>query len=366
MSDSGDKKTIMIFSGYNQRAIFAFLRYISPKYEDYVIVANSQDDDILISEYRNKVIYIRKNKQLQLEELLSVIDRVTATEIVIMPTTEALNRFLLDNRDMFLQHRCTIPLVERALYQEISDKSSFYDLCKANGILVPKTRILNTDFEYPYVAKSPKYYNKNGETISPILVMNEEEHKAFLNRKDHEEFDIQEFIEGESYYLLYYFDKRGNVRKFSQKNLLQQPGGKSILAAISANLHKEEISLAYEHLFEKKNFYGLVMVEVRKRNETYYMIEANPRFWGPSQLFVDAGVDFFGLLLHDCGIEVGMGCDERQSLYYWGGGRSASEVWLESGRAIFEKQKDLFISADIYNREDSLEIFESERKHGQE
>ena len=31
----------------------------------------------------------------------------------------------------------------------------------------------------------------------------------------------------------------------------------------------------------------VVMIEIRINKENYYMIEANPRFWGPSQLFVD-------------------------------------------------------------------------------
>ena len=43
------------------------------------------------------------------------------------------------------------------------------------------------------------------------------------------------------------------------------------------------------------------MVEIKKQINVNYMIEANPRFWGPSQLFVDARMNFFEAFLHDFG-----------------------------------------------------------------
>jgi hypothetical protein len=37
-----------------------------------------------------------------------------------------------------------------------------------------------------------------------------------------------------------------------------------------------------------EGFYGLVMIEVKEYDNQFYMIEANPRLWGPSQLILDA------------------------------------------------------------------------------
>ena len=44
------------------------------------------------------------------------------------------------------------------------------------------------------------------------------------------------------------------------------------------------------------------MVEVKHLSNKNYMIEANPRFWGPSQLFVDAGINLFEAFLVDNGL----------------------------------------------------------------
>lgn len=356
----------MIFSGYNQRAVFAFLRYISHSYSEYVIVAKAGDDDILRSSYAEKVIYVRKKRELDMEEILEVIDSLSYGKIVIMPTTEALNRFLLDNREVLLSHRCFVPLVDFEMYQQISDKSSFYHLCKGAGISVPKIIDITSNFRCSYVAKPKRYYNERGETISPIIVNDKDGHDRFWARDDICDFDIQEYVEGESYYLLYYFDKKGRVVKYSQRNLLQQPGGKSIIAAVSSTIHEESISQQYEKLFLELGYYGLVMVEVRKRDGIFYMIEANPRFWGPSQLFVDAGVGLFGHFLKDCGIVLDFNEEIKGAFYYWGGGRSSTEVWLCGGKELFTKNMLLFVNADVYNREDSIEIYKRENGYGQE
>src|SRR5690606_1826134 len=111
-----------------------------------------------------------------------------------------------------------------------------------------------------------------------------------------------EFIAGESFYLLFYFYKNGAAERFSQKNLMQQPSGGSIIAAVTSDFHRGHVALQFEELFRSIQFRGLVMVEIRGQGDRYYMIEANPRFWGPSQLFVDAGVNLFEAFMFDYGL----------------------------------------------------------------
>ena len=60
--------------------------------------------------------------------------------------------------------------------------------------------------------------------------------------------------------------------------------------------HLTSESTKYEKLFKEIKFTGFVMTEIKGDN---FMIEANPRFWGPSQLFVDAKVNLFEAFLHD-------------------------------------------------------------------
>ncbi|MCD7825894.1 MAG: hypothetical protein LUH14_08040 [Clostridiaceae bacterium] len=338
------RKIIIIFSGYNQRAIQAFLATLDSHPEvECAIIASGSDDRILRSKYKDKVVYIRRHKELNLAEITFSItmakEKFNAQLAMIAPTTEALNRFCLEHRNLFESDNCCIPLVNRKLYEQISDKKSFSDMCELNNIKVP--RILEKkEITFPCVAKPTVYYGKNGQALYPHLLFSKEDYFNFCSLEEKNYF-FQEFVLGESFYLLYYFGKNKQIAKLSQRNLLQQPYGKSILAAELADLHKSSISSQYEKLFVDNNFRGLVMVEVRKRQEDFYMIEANPRFWGPSQLFVSAGVNLFEAFLKD----YDMIEKEKEYIfnpnakYFWKGG--IDEV-LEHGEQIVELSKHTY------------------------
>ena len=123
------KKCIVIFSGFNQRAIIAFLRTLKKNNLDYAIIAKPENDDIFLTDYKCRVLAIRKLVSLNLEDLIGSIKEVQrkhkADEYIIAPTTEALNRFLLDNKERFNNIGCEIPLVDKNLYELISNKYSF-------------------------------------------------------------------------------------------------------------------------------------------------------------------------------------------------------------------------------------------------
>ena len=108
--------TVVIFSGYNQRAVIAFLRTLTENnIDNYYIVAANENDTILRTAYKNKVFTIRKNKALEKKELLEIVNSILiksgAEHALIAPSTEALNRFLLENREELTSKGWIIPLV---------------------------------------------------------------------------------------------------------------------------------------------------------------------------------------------------------------------------------------------------------------
>lgn len=369
------KNMLVIFSGYNQRAVIAFLRALNiNKIYDYVIIAASEEDSILKTSYKDKVFLIRKNKNLDKQEVFSALKKLRQIYrnrlFVIVPTTEFLNRFCLEYRDEFEKNQCIIPLVERELYEQFSDKEAFWNLCKSSHLDVPEKIEISEKFTKPYVAKPKRYAAKDGKIYSPVIVLSGDDHSRFLQNYPIEDFFCQEYVTGSSYYLLYYFSPNGQVEKFSQINFAQQPGGKSILAAMPSEIHKEAIGTEYVLLLKRLNYVGLIMIELRKSKETYYMIEANPRFWGPSQLFVDAEIPFFEMFLYDQKIikDVSWGnvCSNMGAKYLWSGGcvddllRSDSCCWLGDGKQRVVEDWNDYLKADIYKREDTMRIFEIE------
>lgn len=368
------KKCIIIFSGFNQRAIIAFIRTINKHNLDYVIIAKSIEDPILLSDYRNRVLAIRKTSQLVLEDMLSAIKEIQqkffADEYIIAPSSEALNRFVLDNRDIFKEYRCEIPLVDKHIYELISDKHSFGKLCKANDINIPKEIEFFSSMQLPVVAKPKGYFSKiTGKSLSPEIIDNNYDLETFYNQYNIDDFYFQEFINGKCLYLLYCFTNSDMFFKFSQENIVQQGNGKSMVYAASSNFHHSTESLKYEALFRKINFRGLVMVEIKQRHSENFMIEANPRFWGPSQLFVDAGVNLFEAWLFDIGILNDIpSINENSKItnYFWFGGmvdtyKNQQQLTFYAGNeADLMNSLPSCLQNDVYRRPDTIEIFKRE------
>lgn len=367
------KKIIVIFSGYNQRAIVSFLRTLDSNRLNYAIIANSDSDPILLTKYKSSVVSIRKTPELLLPIITRHIEvlqrKIKADEYIIAPSTEALNRFLLENKNQLRIMRCNVPLVEKKKYELISDKYKFGELCLKNNILVPKEYGYIENAKLPFVAKPIKYFSKKGKVYSPVIIKTKNDLKNFKENLEINDFYYQKFIGGRSIYLLYFFSKDGSIFKTSQENFMQQPGGKSILAAKISNFHWSNESIRYEKLFKSINFFGLVMVEFKNYKNKNYMIEANPRFWGPSQLFVDSNQNLFEAFLLDLSLIKKNSFNNSKKIearYFWFGGLIQS--LLNGGTISFHNYKlNIFfksmfnwIAADVYMRGDTIKLFTNE------
>lgn len=367
-------KCILIFSGFNQRSVISFIRTLEAKNIDFAIIAIPETDSIFLTEYSEKVLSVRKYKTLDINDILNSIetvkDKIQADEYIIAPSTEALNRFLLEYRVEFENIGCKIPLVEKVIYESISNKYSFGQICRNYGINIPEEVDIQKQIAFPIVAKPKEYYSTSNEILSPVIIQDSGEFNSFISRYNANDFYYQEYVNGRSYYLLYYYHSNGDVYKLSQENLIQQPGGKSILAAIPSNFHNSNESDKYERLFKELNFFGLVMVEVKQNGHSNYMIEANPRFWGPSQLFVDAGVNFFEAFLHDVGVLDTVLIPEEHDIsarYFWFGGlekymeKSLNEIiFYNYNTERLYNEFWYLLESDIYYREDTKDIFACE------
>ena len=364
----------IVFSGFNQRAVIAILRAFEINgIEDYVIVACGNDDPVFLTAYSDKVRFIRKHRELYNPEIYDIFRKIVSENDgfvnVVVPSTEGLNRFLIDFRAEIEEIGITVPLVNNDLYRRISDKRTFWEICQKNGLAVPQIIEIGYEFKCRYVAKPKTYISPNGERYIPQIILNSEDHKYFLDNYNLSFFDIQEYIDGQSIYLLYYLAAGGQDYAYSQINLVQQPGGKSMIASLPWTTHNEAISRQYLRLIRDMGYTGFIMIELRKNDNGYIMIEANPRMWGPSQLCVDAHVPFIEAFLHDYGIIEMMPFRKTDDnvAYFWGSGikddlmKDKSCVWLESGRELVEKNLELILASDIYDRDDTRNYYLTER-----
>lgn len=367
-------KIVIIFSGYNNRAVVSFIRTLEKNRINYVVVARNNKDPVFNTAYKANVVLTRESECLDLEHVTKYIEiirgKFNAVQYFIAPSTEALNRFLQKERTVLEKMNVIVPLTDADVYVSVSDKKVFGEICRENEILVPDEYTSIADASFPFVAKPRKYFAQDGSIYTPFLIFDKEQQSSFLEECNPDDFYFQEYVEGRSIYLLYYFHRDGRIFKFSQENLIQQPDGGSMVAAISSDFHNTDESTKYEQLFKTLGFFGLVMVELKVNNNKNYMIEANPRFWGPSQLFVDSGVNLFETFLHDYGFIVNEPVFQEpdQTKYFWFGGvqgtfRDGKKLSFHEGcEEELLKNLDDWVQHDIYNRDDTIGVFREETK----
>lgn len=367
------KKVLIVFSGYNQRAVIAFLRSLEKNnIQDYAIIS-MPDDDILMTQYQDKVIYIRESAELSLRLMNEVFSRVkektNAEKVIIAPSTEGLIRFIIDNRSAIEGIGFEIPIVDNDLYIKVSDKLSFIEMCENYDIKVPKRIESISEDNISMVAKPKRYYSSEGDRLTPQLINSEADLHCFKEQYDENDFFFEEMLTGESYYLLLYLSRSNETICFSQKNLIQLSGGGSMIAAECADIHEHSIANKYIRMLKNEGFHGIVMIELRYFCGEFYMIEANPRFWGPSQLVVDANIPIFEAFLRDIGFidDIPKRSVDLSAKYFWSTGiRQAtiieSDCMMHEGSEELESNYSIFCKYDLYNRPDTIEIYYKEAK----
>jgi predicted ATP-grasp superfamily ATP-dependent carboligase len=368
------RRSFLAFSGTNDRAVFAMARAFQACDVEYGLIARSIDDRIQRSSYRSHILATRDSDELSsgiLELLLSEVRKTLPDDtLVIVPNSEYLNTFLLglDRNDLRDRLGCELPLVDRNLYLEFSNKFSSMQRFAAAGIRVP-AHLASFDADaLPLIAKPIRNVGWDGIVRYPLLLRTRDDLQAFLDRPDAGEYFAQEFIHGCSQYLLAYIAKSGEVFLGAQRNLAQQPHGKSIVLATTSDFSGHPVAVASIDLLLGAGFNGFAMLEFIVDARGPCFIEMNPRPWGPLQLCLDhrCGIveAFIGDALHGDPGRYAQNWSNRpaDARYMWLGGMTAAWRQGESlhwdgttGSRIGQLARGL--ASDVYLRRDSWRVF---------
>jgi hypothetical protein len=222
--------------------------------------------------------------------------------------------------------------------------------------------------EFPVVAKPHHELTSDGKRLNPVLIYDEQGWADFESNEDRDAYFLQQYIAGPSFYLLYYVHRSGKVDRSSMRNLIQQPDGKSIVAAEIADLHLDPQYEIFEDLLHQLSFHGLIMIELMFEGGQFYMIEANPRMWGPAQLMVDSGQNLFVSFINDLFIAnhaLDIVTGPEQALYLWWFGFWSPQLVGKSMKWYCEPREFLvryaeFFKSEVYCRKDTYGIFQEE------
>jgi hypothetical protein len=330
-------RVFLVPSGYNFRAVLAFCRALRSAGSSPAIVACTTDDPIFRTSFARDVVYTRAGRALETADFAMAVCaaclRSGATRSVLAPTSEYLIRWAFAHRAALADAGCDLPLPDETAYLRVTEKAAFTSFARDQGLPVPRELPQLVDGCLPAVAKPRYNFSPAGRSLYPWLLRTTGDLERFKQQENPADFFFQEWVDGRSFYLLFHLSVRGGTTVFSQENLAQQPGGKSILWARAANLHETPEAKRWADTLRAVGFHGLVMVELRQRGTDYVLIEANPRLWGPIQLCVDGCPHLLGSYIAEhTGIVPAARAaapDRPCASYLWSGGiaRMGDLVW---------------------------------------
>lgn len=246
-----------------------------------------------LTSFKNQA-FLRRKK----ETLFQGISRVSSHfgQTIVLPIGEGMTRKLLGPTTYDLPGNVTLPISSLRAYRCLGDKYSCAKLAIRNGLKVPAI------YEWEDKLASGSIYVKPkrdfDEAVSrkfdaPMKFRSLGDAKRSYASSIRDSYFIQSEVIGESTYVCGLFDGSGFTMVFGQKNLTQEPRGGSILSCVPLESVPSEIVRRLELLARSAAYQGPFMAEFRVNSEGWYLIEVNPRFWGPIQLAVDNGFDFF-------------------------------------------------------------------------
>ncbi len=181
------------------------------------------------------------------------------------------------------------------------NKDKTYFFLESKGINLPKTWSFSdlgelqtnlSQIRFPVVLKSKNEINKSEAIYIYDTVQLLRSASSFS--VNHSNFPlIQEYIEGEAYgFFAFYIDGKCQSY-FMHRRIREYPasGGSSTCAE---SVYDELLYEQGSRILNLLNWNGVAMVEFKKsiKDNKFYLIEVNPKFWGSHDLALASGINF--------------------------------------------------------------------------
>src|SRR5690606_41380121 len=112
-----------------------------------------------------------------------------------------------------------------------------------------------------------------GRTLYPIFIRNAEEWREVSAVEDLSLYFAQRYLDGQSHYLCFYVSRSGEIEGYAQTNLVQQPGGKSIVLAQARRLEEFPVAPKLMDWLREVGYRGPIMIELMEADGQTYFIE---------------------------------------------------------------------------------------------
>ena len=287
-----EKPLVILFTGANERAVGAFCRSLQRDRIDFVLITRNTQDALYRTRLRRYLFAQRTQDALDENEfkrlLLDIKAHHPTRPLTIAPSAESINRLLMGMQDWLCQEGIRGISVSPQIYHLFSDKEKLLAAAKVVGLEIPAQIEQLSERQLPLVLKPRVESGPHGQRLYPLLVRNAAEYAEHASHYDAAHYLIQRYIDGQSFYYLYFRNDAGVVALY-QRNIAQQAAGKSMVAAELVRCPDTNTDQRLRALLEQHHYCGFIMFEVMESAGQHFIIEANPRLWGPMQLALENG-----------------------------------------------------------------------------
>jgi predicted ATP-grasp superfamily ATP-dependent carboligase len=217
----------------------------------------------------------------------------------IIPVREADVYLLAKHKDAFAEHVGT-PWPEFDRLRAVQNRKRLFDIAREAGVGVPETRPLTEWDEWEREAVIKSRYT--------IVVSDDESSASYPSVRYHhpgdppdveaiiEEMGHEPLVQGymsdtAEYGFFALFDQGSPVATFQHRQIrgYKYSGGAS---AFRESVDIPALEDAGLRLLKRLDWHGLAMVEFKRHDGEFKLMEINPRFWSSLPFSVGAGVDF--------------------------------------------------------------------------
>ncbi|MHA6261268.1 hypothetical protein ACXYMX_15490 [Sporosarcina sp. CAU 1771] len=358
-------KKILILANENERAAVSCLRSLEHADVDIYIAFSERriKNYITFKSYISKDIYYYSNKSKDqfINSLLNIQKRIG--DFFLFNFGDSITRWSIEERKKLALNGVDIKSPNLSSFDLMLNKHSFIECCLKYQLDVPleiaAEIYLKNNFKDKFVIKAKLNEETYDDSIlkSPLLIENKKSWIRLKNKKINiEKHFVQEYIEGPSIYYCALYSSGYKVTHFVQKNVVQQPGGKSVIKAVPSQL-PERIIDRIDNMMLDMDWEGIMMIEFKELNGKFYAIECNPRLWGPLQLAIDNGIDFPSSIV-DNNTQPKSINDTNDYGYLWMNGFLLGVLYMFQTKTKFQihshKQNKKLIYKDVWVRRDTF------------
>ncbi len=288
----------VVVPGIAAPSTIACLRSLGKRGVRTIVVSEDSETPAFASKYCDETVRTTDPNEDMDQYGRLLLDLASRESVqTIIPVREPDIYHLANRKAEFAEHVGT-PWPDFERLERVQDRKRLFEIAESAGVGVPETRLLSewdrwdeqtiVKSRYNIVVADNEAHYPGVEYIEPNSTPDT---AALIEEMGHEPIAQEYMSDSAEYGFFALFDNGSPVATFQHRQIraYKYSGGPS---AFREAVHIPELKRAGLRLLDALDWHGLAMVEFKRDDGEFKLMEINPRFWSSLPFSVTAGVDF--------------------------------------------------------------------------